>query len=192
MLVKGQDGIGGLQPALCLCASLLPAAANIKVPVCSLFERPHEFESRHHRSHRTCSVCGRARAVTPVTPVTVSAQGAKTQWDGVYTEEQAKRGETLYAEKCSQLPRARHERRRNGARLDGRRVHVELERPVAGRPLRAHAHLDAAERPGSLSRQENADILAFMLNKGNYPPGQTELPTQTEVLNRIKFVAVKP
>ena len=32
--------------------------------------------------------------------VKVQAQ-QKTQWDGVYTEDQAKRGEPLYAEKCS-------------------------------------------------------------------------------------------
>jgi hypothetical protein len=46
--------------------------------------------------------------------------------------------------------------------------------------------------PGSLSRQQNADILAFMLSKANVPPGKTELPTQTEVLKTIKFVAMKP
>ena len=46
--------------------------------------------------------------------------------------------------------------------------------------------------PGSLSRQDNADILSYILNKGNYPAGKAELPTQTEVLNGVKFVAVKP
>ena len=46
--------------------------------------------------------------------------------------------------------------------------------------------------PGSLSRQQNADILAFMLRKGNYPAGSTDLPTQTEVLNQFKFLAMKP
>ena len=46
--------------------------------------------------------------------------------------------------------------------------------------------------PGSLIRQDNADIRSYILNKGNYPPGQAELPTQTEVLNGFKFLAVKP
>ena len=31
----------------------------------------------------------------------VAAQGAKSQWDGVYTEAQAKRGETAYSELCA-------------------------------------------------------------------------------------------
>ena len=46
--------------------------------------------------------------------------------------------------------------------------------------------------PGSLSRQQNADILAFVLFKSNFPAGSTELPTQTEVLSTIKFMASKP
>jgi mono/diheme cytochrome c family protein len=46
--------------------------------------------------------------------------------------------------------------------------------------------------PGSLSRQDNADVLSYILNKGNYPPGKAELPTQTEALNGYKFLAVKP
>jgi hypothetical protein len=46
--------------------------------------------------------------------------------------------------------------------------------------------------PGSLSRQQDADILAFMLYKGTAPAGESELPTQTEMLNTIKFVGMKP
>jgi mono/diheme cytochrome c family protein len=36
-----------------------------------------------------------------VVSVVGSGQAQKTVWDGVYTEEQAKRGAELYAEKCS-------------------------------------------------------------------------------------------
>ena len=32
---------------------------------------------------------------------TVAAQGAASQWDGIYTEAQAKRGEPLYAQYCA-------------------------------------------------------------------------------------------
>ena len=46
--------------------------------------------------------------------------------------------------------------------------------------------------PGSLSRQQNSDILAYVLRKMNMPAGTTELPTQTEVLKEIKFLAAKP
>jgi hypothetical protein len=46
--------------------------------------------------------------------------------------------------------------------------------------------------PGSLSRQQDADILAFILYKSSAKPGASELPTQTEMLNMIKYVGMKP
>jgi len=45
-------------------------------------------------------VLGVASAIF-VTAIVVSAQAQKTVWDGVYTEEQAKRGAEVYAEKCA-------------------------------------------------------------------------------------------
>lgn len=117
---------------------------------------------------------------------------AKSQWDGVYTEEQAKRGEPLYSEKCSSC---------HGPDMNG----GEMAPGLAGGEFQANWNDlslgDLFERmrismpqnnPGSLSRQQNADILAAILRKGNYPAGQTELPTQTEMLNMVKFLASKP
>jgi mono/diheme cytochrome c family protein len=116
----------------------------------------------------------------------------KSQWDGVYTEDQAKRGEPLYAEKCSSC---------HGPDMNG----GEMAPGLAGAEFQANWNDltlgDLFERmrismpqnnPGSLSRQQNADILAAMLKKGNYPAGKAELPTQTEVLNTYKFLAAKP
>jgi mono/diheme cytochrome c family protein len=136
------------------------------------------------------AACAGARAA--VTPVTVSAQGAKSQWDGAYTIDQAKRGEKLYAEKCASC---------HGPDMNG----GEMAPGLTGGEFTANWNDlslgDLFERmrismpqnaPGSLSRPENADILAYILNKGNYPPGNTELPSQTEALNGIKFIATKP
>jgi hypothetical protein len=46
--------------------------------------------------------------------------------------------------------------------------------------------------PGSLSRQQNADVLAYILSVGGFPAGDKELPRQTEILNTIRFLATKP
>jgi mono/diheme cytochrome c family protein len=123
---------------------------------------------------------------------TASAQGAKTQWDGIYTAEQAKRGDALYVEKCSSC---------HGAELNG----GEMAPGLIGGEFTANWNDlsigDLFERmrismpqnnPGSLSRQQNADVLAYILSKANYPAGSTEMPGQTEVLNGIKFTAMKP
>jgi S-disulfanyl-L-cysteine oxidoreductase SoxD len=122
----------------------------------------------------------------------VEAQTTKTQWDGVYTEAQAKRGEPMFSQYCASC---------HGPDLAG----GEMAPGLTGGEFSANWNDlsigDLFERmrismpqnaPGSLSRQQNADILSFILFKSNFPAGQAELPTQTEILNTIKFAAVKP
>ena len=46
--------------------------------------------------------------------------------------------------------------------------------------------------PGSLSGQQNADILAFVFSANKFPAGQTELSNQAMALKDIKFEAKKP
>ena len=123
---------------------------------------------------------------------TVAAQQPKSQWDGVYTEEQAKRGEPLYAQFCASC---------HGPDMAG----GEMAPGLAGGEFSSNwndlSFGDLFDRirismpqnsPGSLSRQQSADILAYMLFKAAVPAGTAELPTQTEVLGTIKFVASRP
>ncbi len=116
----------------------------------------------------------------------------KTQWDGVYTEDQAKRGEPLYAEKCSSC----HGPDMNGGEmapgLTGGEFQANWNDLTLGDLFERMRISMPQNNPGSLSRQQNADILAAMLKKGNYPAGKAELPTQTEMLNMVKFSSQKP
>jgi mono/diheme cytochrome c family protein len=125
------------------------------------------------------------------TGTTVAAQG-KSQWDGVYTEAQAGRGEGLYAQYCASC---------HGPDLAG----GEMAPGLTGGEFTSNWNDlslgDLYERirismpqnaPGSLSRQQNSDILAFILHKMNTPVGQTELSTSTDELKGIKFLAAKP
>jgi hypothetical protein len=48
------------------------------------------------------------------------------------------------------------------------------------------------DEPGRLSRQQNADILAFILSVNKLPAGKMELDHQSERLDPIRFVATKP
>jgi mono/diheme cytochrome c family protein len=122
----------------------------------------------------------------------VSAQQPKSQWDGVYSADQAKRGESIYQEQCAAC---------HGADMAG----GEMAPGLSGGDFTANWNDlsigDLFERvrismpqnnPGSLSRAQTADVLAFMLSRGGYPAGQTELPSQTEVLNEFKFLATQP
>ena len=47
------------------------------------------------------------------------------------------------------------------------------------------------DKPGKLSREVNADILAYVFSVNQYPVGQTELPHASEVLKDIMIEASK-
>jgi hypothetical protein len=40
--------------------------------------------------------------------------------------------------------------------------------------------------------EQVADVLAFLLSKGGFPAGDSELPAQTESLKDIKFLSKQP
>jgi hypothetical protein len=46
--------------------------------------------------------------------------------------------------------------------------------------------------PGKLSKQQGADILAYILSVNKFPTGKTELQRQVEFLKEIRFEATKP
>ena len=124
--------------------------------------------------------------------LTMSAQAQKTVWDGVYTEEQAKRGAEVYAEKCAMC---------HGDGLGG----VESAPPLTGagffgnwegetlnalfERIRMTMPLDS---PGTLSRAQNADVVAHVLKVGGYPAGASELEGQAGALSNIKVLKYKP
>ena len=121
-----------------------------------------------------------------------AAKPAQSVLDGVYTEEQAKRGEALYASECSSC---------HGQTLEG----ADMGPPLNGGVFLSNWNTltvgDLFERirltmpdgnPGKLTRQQNADVVAYILKASKYPAGKTELATQTETLKQIRFEPPKP
>ncbi len=49
-----------------------------------------------------------------------------------------------------------------------------------------------ADRPGKLSKEVDADILAFMLKSNGFPAGQTELKPSMEDLKLIRWMSERP
>ena len=49
-----------------------------------------------------------------------------------------------------------------------------------------------ADQPGSMPRQEIADVIAYILTINKFPAGKTELPREVIALKQIRFVATKP
>lgn len=108
-------------------------------------------------------------------------------WDGIYTDSQAGRGETGYREACASC---------HGEKLDGR---GQIP-PLAGSDFTSNWNgmtvgdlfekiqtSMPADRPGQLSKQENASILAYILRFNKFPSGSKELRGDTEVLKAFRF-----
>lgn len=116
----------------------------------------------------------------------------KSVWDGVYTDAQAKRGFTVYHQHCASC---------HGPLLEGGETAGPLVGPVFLSNWNGVSVGDMFDRtrismpqdkPGTISRQNMADVLAFVFSENKMPAGKTELARQSEMLKQIKFEAVKP
>jgi mono/diheme cytochrome c family protein len=121
----------------------------------------------------------------------LNAQG-KSVNDGVYSDAQAKRGETLYGEQCASC---------HGEKMEGV---ADLFPALTGEPfVKAWSGKSVGEffekiqttmpalDPGSLKPEQTADIVAFILSHSKYPAGATELASTADALKPIQIVAPK-
>ncbi len=120
------------------------------------------------------------------------AEQPASVWDGVFTAPQADRGKALYGQNCASC---------HGAALDGSGQAPPLSGPDFQGNWNGQTADDLfekiqtsmpADRPGQLSRRQNADILAFLLNSNGFPAGQKELPSDAAALQKIRYESSKP
>lgn len=137
------------------------------------------------------------RALLLVIPLALAgaalAQDAgKSVWQGIYTDDQAQRGAGVYAQRCGAC---------HGAALNG----TGEAPPLIGGEFVSHWDTmtvgDLFDRvrttmpqndPQSLSREEYADVLAFLLKTNGFPSGSQPLDKRSEVLATIGITAQKP
>jgi quinoprotein glucose dehydrogenase len=124
------------------------------------------------------------------TAVRVTSQ--RSLWAGAYSSAQARRGAALYAAQCASCHGLLMEG--NGpasalvgpgftANWDGRSLAELADRTRLTMPV---------NKPGSLSRQEVADLLAYVLETNRFPAGEGDLPSQAEALRQIRYLATRP
>jgi len=110
----------------------------------------------------------------------------------VYSEAQATRGGALVADKCASCHAPDLSGLDQAPPLTGNDFNTNWN-DLSLNDLFERIHISMpADKPGSLSRQEAADIVAFILQKGSFPAGQADLPSEADGLKAIKFVAKKP
>jgi S-disulfanyl-L-cysteine oxidoreductase SoxD len=133
--------------------------------------------------------------MTGILLLSASAQTAaptRTTVDGVYSADQAKRGAALYQKLCSSC---------HGEELEGRGPAPTLSGDAfvgqwSGQPLsnlfEKIQTTMPADRPGSLTRPDNADILAYLLSANDFKAGASELPSDQNSLSQIQTKQAPP
>jgi mono/diheme cytochrome c family protein len=112
---------------------------------------------------------------------------AQSVKDGVYSAEQAQRGAGIFSKQCASchgedllgngpMPALMGEEFVKGWK--GQSVGDLFERTRVSMP---------ADHPGSLTKEQTADVIAFVLKSNGFPVGKAELKGDVESLNKIKF-----
>jgi quinoprotein glucose dehydrogenase len=135
---------------------------------------------------------GAASVLLVIAVIVVSGQAQKTVWDGVYTEEQAKRGADVYAEKCAMCHGDSLGGVESAPALTGPQFYATWEGENLNSLFERIRMSMPQDNPGSLSRAQNVDIVAHMLHVGGYPAGSTPLEAQAGALTAIKVLTYKP
>ena len=115
------------------------------------------------------------------------AGGKRSVWDGVYTDEQARRGEAHYARVCEAC---------HGADLSGNPVTeipalvwdaflTQWNQRTIGQLYEAMKRSMPKDSPGSLNARAYADLVAYLLQANKFPSGTRELSLNPDVLAQI-------
>jgi S-disulfanyl-L-cysteine oxidoreductase SoxD len=118
-------------------------------------------------------------------PAPLAAQEAtRSAWDGVYTVEQAERGELAFKDGCSSCHLA--EEFYAPSFLESRLIGQNLSSLFGY--LRNMMPYDA---PGTLPGRTYVNVLAYLLQLNGFPAGETDLPGTTARLSTIQVPALE-
>src|SRR6266508_4290926 len=131
-------------------------------------------------------------ALRPALRAQQSAEAPRSVWDGAYTEEQAKRGESLCAQECATC---------HGTELAGNDETPALSGPAFLANWDGLTVGDLSERVrrtmppnklGRLTRQQIVDILGHVLKDNGFPAGKTEHDPIPDSPTQILLISTPP
>ena len=124
------------------------------------------------------------RAMTAAPP---APDLSATVWGGVYTAEQASRGQATYRSECTYCHGAFLDGADdpNGPPLTGLRFIIGWDGRTVAQLLMQIAQTMPLDGPGTLSMEEYGDLVAYILQENGMPDGDTALPPDPASLDRI-------
>ena len=146
--------------------------------------------STRHRWWQAAAITTVALGVGVAISASLVAQAPaakRSVWDGVYTDAQARRGETQYGRSCEQC---------HGADLSGNQVDeipslvwdafmMQWSGKTAKDLFEQLSRSMPRDKPGSLSPRAYTDLIAYILEANKIPSGNQELDRSPERLEQI-------
>ena len=109
--------------------------------------------------------------------VPLAAQETRSVKAGVYTAAQADRGQSLFRSKCA------------SCHAPNRFTDDLFYTSFAGKPLWEMFDVISdsmpEDNPGSLKKEEYAEVIAYLLKLNNFPSGPSDLPVDKDALSAI-------
>jgi mono/diheme cytochrome c family protein len=124
--------------------------------------------------------------------VAQESETTRSVWDGVYTEEQSKRGQAIYAERCASCHSDSLTGGESATALVGDTFESGWNGLTVGDLFERTRISMPQDKPGSMSRQQVADVLAYVFDANKFPRGEKELDKTLQVLKSIRLVMPKP
>ena len=111
--------------------------------------------------------------------------------DGIYTDSQAKQGDQDYHKDCASCHAMDLGGRGQAPPLKGAEFVSNWNGLTVGVLFEKIQSAMPADRPGQLSMEENAGILAYMLQVNKFPSGKNPLAADIDALKKIRFESPK-
>jgi mono/diheme cytochrome c family protein len=119
-----------------------------------------------------------------------AAPAKSSTWDSVYSKEQATRGETLYNDQCARC----HGTNAAGAdapALAGAEFAANWDALTVDQLFDRIRNTMPQDNPQTLSRDDTAALVAYVLDKNGFPAGDAALPAAGDALAKITYTATQ-
>ena len=127
-----------------------------------------------------------------LSPSSAARVQARTVWDGVYTGEQATRGQAQYMRACASCHAADLRGGSTAPSLVEESFTFQWTDTTVGELFERIRMLMPSDRPNSLSSQTYRDVVAFILQANKLPSGAKELDSDLDALRQIAITKKRP
>ena len=122
----------------------------------------------------------------------IIASQTQTVWSGVYNETQAYRGEKVADTTCIGCHGPGLDGGDSGPKLVGEVFLANWSSQPVSELFEWIREAMPPEAPGSLSKEDTAAVVAYILKQNKMPAGKQALPSESEALRGIQITAAKP